>query len=152
VKPCAKPPWPSLTGQSISSEGGPHPHCRRRRKESLITNEEIESPLLDSGKIYATGLFAHPPSRYVYALNGKWNTLRGEAALHTARQADAAGVVFVIKTDGQETFRSAAIRGAKKASYQVDVSKVKTLELIVEKAGTRNAANWALWLDPVLSR
>jgi hypothetical protein len=31
-------------------------------------NEEIESPWLDSGKLYATGLYAHSPSRYVFDL------------------------------------------------------------------------------------
>jgi hypothetical protein len=68
-------------------------------------NEHIESPLLDSGKIYATGLFAHSPSRYVYALGGKWKTMRGEAGLHTAFQPYAFGIVCVIKTDGKEVFR-----------------------------------------------
>jgi hypothetical protein len=115
-------------------------------------NGQIESPLLDSGKIYATGLFAHAPSRYVYDLDDKWMTLRGEAGLHTAFQPYASGVVFVIKTDGKEVFRSAIIRGSTQAGYDVDVTGVKTLELIVEKANDQNGGNWALWLDPTLSR
>jgi len=115
-------------------------------------NNEIGSPLLDSGKIYATGLWAHSPSRYVFDLGGKWKSLRGEAGLHTAMQPYAFGVVFVIKTDGREVFRSLAIRGPTKPSYTVDLTGVKTLELIVEKASERNGGNWGLWLDPVLSR
>ena len=76
----------------------------------------------------------------------------GEAGLHTAMQPHAFGVVFVIKTDGREVFRSLAIRGPTKHSYTVDVTGGKTLELIVENASDRNGGNWGLWLDPVLSR
>ncbi len=118
----------------------------------IPANDEIESPFLDSGRIYATGLYAHSPSRYVFDLGGKWHRLRGDAGLHTLTQPYAAGVIFVIKSDGKEAFRSPTIRGAAKASYEIDVTGVKTLELIVEKAGNRNAGNWGLWLDPTLSR
>jgi hypothetical protein len=115
-------------------------------------NSEIGSPLLDSGRIYATGLYAHSPARYVFDLGGKWKRLRGEAGLHTAFQGYAWGVVFIIRTDGEDAYRSLAIRGATKPSYDVDLTGVKTLELIVEKASERNGGNWGLWLDPVLSR
>lgn len=116
------------------------------------TNDNVPSPLLDSGKIYATGLYAHSHSRYTFDLGGKWKTLRGEAGIHTHHQPYAVGVVFVIKTDGKEAFRSSAIRGSSKANYEVDVSNAKSLELIVEKATDRNGNNWALWLDPTLFR
>ena len=118
----------------------------------IPANDQIGSPLLDSGKIYATGLWAHSPSRYVFDLGGQWKNLRGEAGLHTAIQPYAWGVVFVIKADGREVFRSLAIRGPTKPSYTVDLTGVKMLELIVEKASEQNGGNWGLWLDPVLSR
>jgi hypothetical protein len=118
----------------------------------LPPNSEIKSPFLDSGKLYATGLFAHSPSRYVYDLDGKWKRLRGEGGLETVEQPYAAGVVFVIKGDGKEMFRSRAIRGGAKADYDLNVTDVKELELIVEKATSSNGNNWALWLDPTLSR
>ena len=108
--------------------------------------------MLDSGKIFATGLYAHSPSRYVFNLGGKWKMLRGEAGLHTAHQPYAVGVVFVIKTDGKEAFRSPIIRGSAKASYEINLARVKKLELIVEQAGNQNGNNWALWLDPMLFR
>jgi hypothetical protein len=115
-------------------------------------NDQIEAPFLDCGRIYATGLYAHSPSRYVFDLGGKWNRLCGEAGLHTAHQPYAAGVVFIIKADGKEAFRSRVTRGANKARYEVDVAGVRTLELIVDKAGNQNNNNWGLWLDPTLSR
>ena len=115
-------------------------------------NAEIPSPLLDSGKIYATGLFAHSPSRYVFNLGGRWRSLRGWAGLHTSFQPYAYGVVFVIKTDGQEVLRSPEIRGKKQVSYDISLKGVKTLELIVEQAESRNGGNWGLWLEPTLRR
>jgi hypothetical protein len=114
-------------------------------------NAEIESPLLDSGKIFATGLYAHAPSRYVFDLGGKWKKLRGEAGLHTAHQPHGS-VVFVIKSDGKELFRSPTIRGSSKARYDLDLTGVEKLELIVDKANNGNGGNWGLWLDPTLFR
>ncbi len=114
-------------------------------------NKQIEAPWLESGKIYATGLFAHAPSRYVYDLGGKWKSLRGEAGLHTLQQPYGS-VVFVIKTDGKEAFRSPVVRRSAKPSYEVNVMGVKTLELIVEDAGDGNGNDWGLWLDPMLAR
>jgi len=115
-------------------------------------NGEIESPLLDSGKIHATGLYAHAPSKYLFNLGGKWKSLRGEAGLHSRMQGKAFGVIFVIKADGKEVFRSAAIRDSANPKYDLDVAGVKRLELIVEKATDRNGGNWGLWLDPTLYR
>ena len=112
----------------------------------------ILSPLLDCGKLYATGLYAHSPSRYTYELGEKWQRLRGEAGLHTLEQSYAAGVVFIIKADGKEVYRSRTIRGPGKASYDVKLAGVKVLDLIVEKAGDQNGNNWSLWLEPTLSR
>lgn len=115
-------------------------------------SDEVQSPVLDSGGLYATGLYAHSPSRYVYQLGGKWKTLRGEAGLHTTFQRYAFGIIFVIKTDGKEVFRSSIIRGTSHVRYDVSVTGVKTLELLVEKAVERNGGNWGLWLDPTLFR
>ena len=114
-------------------------------------NDEIGSPLLDCGKIFATGLYAHSPSMYAYDLGGKWRRLRGEAGLHTAHQPHGA-VVFIIKADGAEVFHSSVIRGSARARYDVDVTGTKRLELIVEKAYQGNGGNWGLWLDPTLTR
>lgn len=114
-------------------------------------NDEISSPLLDSGEIYATGLFAHAPSRYVFDLGGKWKKLLGKGGLHTVHQPFGS-VVFVLKADGKEVFRSSTIWGDNQANYDVDVSGVKLLELIVEDANDSNHNDWALWLDPMLFR
>jgi hypothetical protein len=110
----------------------------------------VDSPLLDCGHLYATGIYAHAPSRYVFRLDGKWKELSGEAGLHTVQQPYGS-VIFILKTDGQEVFRSDTIRGANKAQYNVKVAGVNKLELIVDPIG-RNYNDWGLWLDPMLSR
>ncbi len=117
----------------------------------LPLNDQITSPFLDCGKLYATGLYAHAPSRYVFDLDGKWRELRGEAGLHTLQQPHGS-VIFIIKGDGKEVYRSNVIRGAKVATYKVEVTGVKKLELIVDPASNGNGNDWGLWLDPMLSR
>ncbi len=114
-------------------------------------NDQITSPLLDSGKPYATGLYAHAPSKYVFDLDGKWKELSGTAGLHTLQQPYGS-VVFIIKADGKEVFRSATVRGAKHADYKLNVAGVRKLELLVDNAGNGNGNDWGLWLEPILSR
>lgn len=115
------------------------------------TDGEIDLPMLDADRLYATGLYAHAPALHVFDLGGRWKWLRGEAGLH-ARQQAVGSVVFVIKTDGQEVFRSPVIRGASKASYKIDLTGTKTLELVVEEADNKNFNDWGLWLEPTLGR
>jgi hypothetical protein len=117
----------------------------------IPANSQITSPLLDSGKLYATGLFAHAPSRYIFALGGKWKTLSGEAGLHTLHQPYGS-VAFIIKADGREAFHSETIRGAKKAAYNLDVTGVRRLELITDPTQDGKGNDWGLWLDPTLGR
>jgi hypothetical protein len=114
-------------------------------------NSQITSALLDAGKVYATGLYGHAPSSYLFDLGGKWKELSGEAGLHTLQQPYGS-VIFIIKADGREIFRSATIRGAKKAAYNVKLEGVQKLELLVDPAGNGNGNDWGLWLDPMLRR
>lgn len=114
-------------------------------------NEQIASPLLDSGRLHATGLYAHAPSRYIFDLGGKWKELRGTAGLHKLQQPHGS-VIFIIRADGREVFRSPTIRAAKQADYKINVAGVQTLELLVDPAGNGNGNDWGLWLDPTLTR
>ncbi len=111
----------------------------------------VRSPILESGRIYATGLFAHAPSSYVFDLGGKWKEFAGQAGLHTLQQPYGS-VVFVIKADDKEVFRSNEIRQRTHANFQVNVQGVRKLELIVEPTADGNHNDWGLWLDPIISR
>lgn len=114
-------------------------------------NDEVKSPLLDAGELHATGLYAHAPSIYYYDLGGKWQSLHGKGGLHVNFQKRGT-VVFLIIGDGKELYRSDVIRRTEKADFTVNVAGVKELELIVEQPEARNGGNWALWLDPTLTR
>lgn len=52
----------------------------------------------------------------------------------------------------KELFRSSIIRGRERPHYDLDVTGVKKLELVVEKSFERNGGNWGLWLEPTLFR
>ncbi len=117
----------------------------------IPANDQVETPLLESEKIYATGLYAHAPSRYVFDLGGKWTRLRGEAGLHVTQQPYGS-VVFSIKADGREVFRSGTIQKSVTTRYDINVTDVTLLELIVDDAGDGNHNDWGLWLDPTLLR
>ena len=117
----------------------------------IPANNQIPSPLLDSGKVYATGLYAHAPSSYVFNLGGKWKELSGEAGLHSLHQPYGS-VIFIIKADGHEVFRSGVIKKAKRANFKINLAGVKRLELIVDPSADGNQNDWGLWLDPTLSR
>jgi len=133
--------------RSISAEVG----WLKPAANRIPPNNEVKSVLLDSGKVYATGLYAHAPSKYVFDLGGKWKHLAGEAGLHTLEQPYGS-VAFIINADGREIFHSRVIRGGKKAAYDVDVTGVRKLELIVDPAGDGKSNDWGLWLDPMLER
>ncbi|QDT54355.1 NPCBM/NEW2 domain protein [Caulifigura coniformis] len=109
-----------------------------------------ESPLFTlGGRLYARGLYAHAPSVYEYAIDGKWDKLTAIAGLADGHSGT---VVFVVTGDGKELFRSRTTRGETPVRIDVSVKGVRTLTLTVEDAGDGNGADWGVWLDPVLQR
>jgi hypothetical protein len=110
------------------------------RQESLIES---------AGRLYETGIYAHAPAAHRYELAGRWKRLRGDCGLPTQRGGT---VVFVIKTDGREVFRSARLTPGKTATYDLDLAGVESLELVTEDGGDGNGADWGVWLAPELSR
>ena len=61
-------------------------------------------------------------------------------------------VVFVIKLDGKEIWRSKKTQEGALREFSIDVSKANLLELITEDAGDGTGSDWGLWLEPILSR
>ena len=101
------------------------------------------------GKFAERGLYAHAPSRYAVEIGKKWKRLVGEFGLQAGH---GGSVVFVVRGDDRELFRSETISNPKVGSLDIDVSGVDTLELIVENAGNGNAGDWGVWLEPTLKR
>ena len=119
-------------------------------RNRAMTEDKGDFPLLrtDEGKIYQKGIFAHAASRLVFDLGGKWKNFSALGAL----QRGGNSVVFVVKGDGRELFRSPLIQGEDSAPVKLNVKGVKTLELISEDGGDGIGSDWSLWLNPQISR
>ena len=101
------------------------------------------------GTIFDSGFFGHAISTYKFDLDGKWKTFKSAYGLQDEHDGS---VVFVVKGDGKELFRSARITSHRVQRLEVSVADVKQLELIVEDAGDGISADWGVWLDPTLER
>lgn len=119
-------------------------------RNRAMVEDKSDFPFLrtSEGKIYQKGIFAHAPSRLVFDLGGKWKTFSALGAL----QRGGNSVVFVVKGDGRELFRSPLIQGEDSAQVKLNISGVKTLELISEDGGDGIGSDWSLWLDPQIAR
>jgi hypothetical protein len=107
-------------------------------------------PLLRCGSdIFETGIYAHAPSRYQYDLQGGWRRLEGACGLPP--QAGGS-VVFVIRGDGRELYRSPRIGPGVSERFRVDIANVARLELVTEDGGDGKAADWGVWGEPTLLR
>ncbi len=118
------------------------------RNRAMAENAGDFPLLRTADSIYEKGIFAHAPSRIVFNLGGKWKTFNALAAL----QRGGGSIVFVVKADGKEVFRSPLIQGEDSANVTLNVSGVKTLELISEDGGDGIGSDWSLWLNPKISR
>ncbi|MDO5308722.1 MAG: NPCBM/NEW2 domain-containing protein [Planctomycetia bacterium] len=98
---------------------------------------------------YASGLCAHAPSVLGLELNGQWSKLRFGYGL---QDNSPGSVVFVVRGDGQELFRSELVRDHERRDATIDVSKVKTLELVTEDGGNGNTSDHSIWVEPTLER
>jgi hypothetical protein len=102
-----------------------------------------------AGQRFARGLYAHAPSKYEWKLAGQWMRLQGKVGL---QDGNGGSVVFVIRGDGKEIWRSALVTKPQLIPYDVNVTGIQVLDLIVEDGGNGNASDWGVWLEPRLSR
>ncbi len=110
------------------------------------------APLLVSGaELFATGIYAHAPARHAYDFpdGSNWKKLTGKCGLPIQ---NGGSVVFIIKADGKDVFRSPTTEHGTTHAYDIDLRGVNQLELITQDAGDGKAADWALWLAPMLGR
>jgi hypothetical protein len=108
-----------------------------------------EALLESAGRLYETGIYAHAPAAHRWNLAGKWKRLRGECGLPSQ---PGGSVVFVVRTDGREVFRSAKLVPGQVAAYDIDIVGVDSLELVTEDGGDGQGADWGVWLAPELTR
>ncbi|MGV3532892.1 MAG: NPCBM/NEW2 domain-containing protein, partial [Chthoniobacteraceae bacterium] len=105
--------------------------------------------LAAGGKLFERGIYAHAPARHAFALGGKWARLNGTAGL---ADGHAGKVVFVIKRDGKELWRSRNTESGALHQYDVPVTDVSELELLVEDGDDGTGGDWGLWLNATLVR
>jgi len=118
-------------------------YCDERIRDALFLE-------LD-GVFYKRGLYAHAPSRYVFALQNKWNRFEATAGLQQG--ADPFGsAVFIVKGDDKVLYQSELVKGNTTVGVSVDVRGIDTLELIVESGKQGNASSWSVWGNPRLNK
>jgi hypothetical protein len=101
------------------------------------------------GQFHESGLYAHAPARFELAPGGAWKRLRARYGLQDHTDGS---VVFVVKGDGQELFRSKVVKDHVARDVDVSLEKVQQLELLVEDGGDGNRSDWGVWLSPTLER
>lgn len=112
-----------------------------------------EALLIAGGEIFERGLYAHAPASHRYDLaGGNWKKLTGACGLPVKTGYGEGSVVFVIKGDGREIYRSRRTESNRTRRFEVDITGVRELELITEDAGDGNANDWGLWLGCELRR
>lgn len=127
--------------KTLKEEVGWHSPARRRVPEDGFI--EVDHMFFESG------LYAHAPSAYEFSLEKKWKDLKFATGLQDGHPGS---VVFVVRGDGQELFRSKTIKSNEIHRNRVDVSKVEKLELITEDAGDGTSHDWGIWIEPQLVR
>lgn len=117
---------------------------------TLQKNRSVwEKPMTIGGKHYLRGLGTHAPSRIVYNLEGKYRRFQAWAG---ADAATAPTITFEVRLDGVRKWGTGLMTRDKPAArVDLDVTGVKTLELVVGDAGN-NGADHADWADAMLLR
>lgn len=112
---------------------------------------QVSALLVLGGRFHDKGLYAHPPSSYGFAVDGKWKIFTATVGLRDGA-ATAASAVFIVRGDGKELYRSEPLRAGAREALSVDVSGVKGLELLTEGGGGNSNGSWAIWADPKIRR
>lgn len=116
----------------------------------LTRNAHFDGSLLQvGGRGFASGLSAHAPSVLETSLGRKWKRFEFSYGLQSGSPGS---VVFVVRGDGRELFRSAVVKDHDLHTESVDVSNVDVLQLVTEDGGNGNTSDHSLWIEPILTR
>lgn len=117
-------------------------------------DEKVQDGVLFTlrGQFFDKGLYAHAASRYVYALDARWHTFTATIGIRDGAHPMGA-VVFTIRGDGRELYRSPTLRVTSPAEpVKIDVTGVHRLELIADGAEGHVHHAWAIWAEPLVVR
>ncbi len=109
-----------------------------------------EDVLIEIGEqSFGSGLYAHAPSVYRVRLGKAWETFQTGFGLQNGHDGS---VVFIIKGDGKELFRSDKITDHQIRMETVSIKDVDVLELIIDDSGDGNGGDWGVWVYPIVGR
>ena len=106
-------------------------------------------PLETGEQFHETGLYAHANSCYVYKLDGRWRQFSSSYGLQNLNEGS---VVFIVKCDGEERFRSRLMDDWTEGLVAIDLAGVDQLELIVEDGDDGKWGDCGVWFSPMLMR
>lgn len=116
----------------------------------VLRDETPETVFLTiDGEFFPRGLWAHAPAQHVFDLGSRWSRFRSHYGLHDQGRGS---VVFVVRGDGREIYRSDVVRDHRLRTLEVDVRGVEQLSLVVEDAADGIRSDWGVWIHPVLER
>ncbi len=112
------------------------------------------TPLRVNGKEYAKGIGTHANSIIELALDGGYSRFEAEVgAQEYIFGSDTGSVVFVVKCEDRELFRSPVMTSLRDpVPVSVDVTGVSSLYLIVEDGGDGITNDGASWLNARLTK
>lgn len=119
------------------------------RRDMVLPERNSPCLLEVGGKFHEHGLYAHAPSRYVLELRGEWKRLKSSYGLQDGHDGS---VVFIVRTDGKELFRSDKITDHQLRMLDVDLSGASRLEMAVDDGGDGASSDWGVWIAPRLRR
>ena len=131
----------SDTSPSVAKVGWREPTYDRLPEAAML--------LSSGGRVFEHGIYAHAPAIHRYQLGSMWKRLTGQSGLADGHRGS---VVFVIRCDGKERWRSKTIKQGRAAPFDINVTNVDRIELVVENAADGNGADWGVWLEPTLTR
>ncbi len=111
----------------------------------------MNQPLWILQKTYPKGMGVHAPSELVYNLDAKWSKMNGLVGVDRAAGKGGMGVAsceFKIIGDGRELFASGKrLGGDPPVAFEVDLSGVKELRLVVGNAGDGQKSDHGDWCE-----
>ncbi len=107
--------------------------------------------LMLNGRFYEKGLYAHSPSRYVFAVDRRWEQFTALVGLRDGA-AQQGSAIFTVRGDGKELYRSRLLRAGEQESVNVSIANVKKLELLTDGGEGHNYNSWAIWVNPEVLR
>lgn len=105
--------------------------------------------LIAGSRIFRHGLYAHAPGQHEWELDGTWKTLSGHCGNH---QSQSGILQFQIIGDDRVLWDSASIPAGEIKPFHVSLENVKRLKLVTLEWKDGKNYDWALWLEPTLSR